>query len=186
MIPIRWLPGLAVVLSPAATAQSASSALDIGGFCAAIESKVLDIPPSHPLTTYMYQAMLVRAAGVQQSDDAEALGRKVRAVLDAQMPRLVCNTINFNPRNGSILKLAVARQNTSFINDVLRWKVALNLVDTTDGKTVLDYIRDRRDAALANSIGKPSSFAATMDRYYRKFRAAGALHRSELTTAPSG
>eukprot|EP01034_Spumella_vulgaris_P002641 gene2641-3425_t len=60
--------------------------------------------------------------------------------MNANAASLVCNMTNFNPRNGSILNLAVARQADDFIGDaVVNWKVDLNQIDAIDGKTVLDY-----------------------------------------------
>ncbi|MCL9998178.1 MAG: hypothetical protein NBV68_02250 [Erythrobacter sp.] len=148
----------------------------VGGLCAAVESKVLENAPSYNQVTYLYQQFIAEASGVQFTDSSEQYNSKIATWLNANMPTLLCNTSNFNPRNGNILKLAVARQNNSFINDaILNWKIDLNQIDATDGKTVLDYIEDRKA-----SSGTTSAFGKTLQRYWEKFRAAGAKRASEL------
>jgi len=93
----------------------------------------------------------------------------------ANAASLVCNMSNFNPRNSSILKLAVARQADDFIGDaVVNWKVDLNQIDAIDGKTVLDYITDRRTNA-------GPTFVTMLDRYYKLFSDGGARHALELS-----
>ena len=83
--------------------------------------------------------------------------------MNANAASLVCNMTNFNPRNGSILKLAVARQADDFIGDaVVNWKVDLNQIDAIDGKTVLDYITDQRTNA-------GPTFVTMLNRYYKLF-----------------
>ncbi len=151
-----------------------SGELNIRTFCNAVDSKVPAGTFSHDTVLYFYQDMLVEAAGVSASDSPEMAYDKIRLFMDANSASLVCNLTNFNPRNGNVYKLAVARQADGFINDALdNWHVDLNQVDATDGKTVLDYISDRRATA-------GPTYARTLSRYYDRFRAAGARHASEL------
>lgn len=150
--------------------------LDVPGFCAAVESKIMENQPAHPSVTYRYQSMIYSASCIEASDSDETIKAKVQNFWNTYHSRLTCNTINFNPRNGNILKLAVARQSASFINDaVSTWNVGLNHVDAVDNGTVLDYIEQRK-----NQAGTASAFGKTLQRYYDKFRAAGAKHSREL------
>lgn len=148
--------------------------LNIPTFCNAVDSKVLETDPTHDNILYRYQTMIYAASCVVSSDSDDVIKSKVQNFWNRYHDRLTCNLTNFNPRNGSILKLAVARQSDDFINDsISSWQVGLNHVDTVDNGTVLDYIEQRKTNA-------GPTFARTLQRYYDRFRAAGAKHRREL------
>lgn len=167
-----------LLMMPAqAQAQLPFDANGIANLCGAVELQSTEMGPlRYEGLQHSYQTMLADWAGVSRQDTLVAAHRKIAAFMNRHMPRLLCDTFNFNPRHGNILKLAVAKQSGRFIHDVLdNWHVDLNQVDATDGLTVLDYIRDRRARA-----GPTSSFGRTLDRYYNRFRAAGARHASEL------
>lgn len=167
------IAGLAVLLA-SVSSSAVAGPFNPRSFCTAVESKALELNPPHATVLYQYQTELAVAADVLESDSEAVLNAKIRKFINANMPRLTCNMINFNPRDGNILKLAVARQFDGFINDALdQWKIDLNQIDKADGLTVLDYIRDRR--ALAGP-----TYARTLGRYYERFRRAGAKHASEL------
>ena len=164
---------LGLLLSSPASSQQAG-AMNFRSFCGAVEYKVLENHPTRDEILYRYQTMVYNAAGVLPEDRLEVAYQKTKAFMDANAAFLTCNTLNFHPRNGNIYKLAVARQADGFINDALdNWRVDLNQIDATDGKTVLDYIADRR--AMAGP-----TYARTLNRYYARFRAAGARHAREL------
>ena len=165
---------ICIASTPAVAEAQEREAFNFASFCTAVDSKEISPAPLHETVLYQYQDMLVEAAGVLASDSPEIAYDKIRLFMDASAPSLVCNMINFNPRNGNILKLAVARQSDEFIWDALtNWRVDPNQIDATSGKTVLDYITDRRATAGPN-------FARALDRYYAQFRAAGARHAREL------
>ncbi len=147
----------------------------ITNLCAAVANPLAELDPYHPSILYRFESHIFHWAGVTPIDSESQMSAKIRKFFDGSGSRLVCNQANFNPRNGNIFKLAIARQSNRFIDDVVRWSVDLNQVDAVDGRTVLDYIRDRRAA-----VGEGSSFGQTLGRYYNKFRAAGAKHASEL------
>lgn len=148
--------------------------LNVGSFCTAVDSKELEQNPSHDSIVYQYQTMIFAASCVVPGDSDQIIRSKVQNFWNRYHERLTCNMVNFNPRNGSILKLAVARQADSFIDDsITAWQVGLNHVDAVDNGTVLDYIEQRKTSA-------GPTFARTLQRYYDRFRAAGAKHRREL------
>lgn len=147
----------------------------ITNLCAAVANPMTELDPYHASILWGYQSYIFHWAGVITTDNESQVSAKIRRFFDGTRSRLVCNQANFNPRNGNIFKLAIARQSKRFIDDVVRWGVDLNQVDVVDGRTVLDYIRDRRAA-----VGEGSSFGQTLGRYYNKFRTAGAKHASEL------
>ncbi len=153
---------------------SCPNELNVGSFCTAVDSKALETDPSHDSILYQYQSMIFAASCVLTNDSDEIIRSKVQNFWNRYHDRLTCNMINFNPRNGSILKLAVARQSDSFIDDsIASWQIGLNHVDTVDNGTVLDYIEQRKTNA-------GPTFARKLQRYYDRFRAAGAKHRREL------
>lgn len=177
-----WLIGLAALLT-SATAPSAPvtmhntiGTLDVRNLCAAVSEQTLELEPIHDYIVYRYQNMLARAAGVKPSDSEEILYRKTGAFIDANMPKLLCNQFNFNPANGNILKLAIARSSEPFIDNAINdWKVQLNQIDKVDDATVLDYILRRKVEAGSNA-----NLVKIYDNYERKFRTAGALTAAEL------
>lgn len=132
--------------------------------------------PSHPSIQYQYQTMIFSASCVVNSDSDDVIKAKVQNFWNKYHDRLLCNQFNFNPRNGNILKLAVAKQSGRFIADaVSRWQISLNHVDDADHLTVLDYIEQRRASA-----GENTPYGRTLKRYYDQFKAAGAKHSREL------
>ena len=150
--------------------------LDIGNFCAAVSNPLAEMSPKHPSIRYQYQNLLADAARVLPTDTDDQIYAKIGVFINANAGKMRCSQPDFNPNNGNIFKLAVSRQSNRFIDDILaRWKVDLNLIDEVDGKTVLDFIVEKR---TEYSPGSP--FERTLDRYYNRFRAAGAKHRSEL------
>jgi hypothetical protein len=173
---LDWVAAFAICIavSPAAAEAQEQAEFNYRSFCTALDSKALENMPTHDTVLYQYQTMLYEAAGVTPQDSPEVAYERTKVFLNTNAASLVCNIVNFNPRNGNIYKLAVACQADGFINDALdNWHVDLNQVDATDGKTVLDYITDRRATA-------GPTFARILDRYYARFRAAGARHASEL------
>lgn len=167
-------PVLAV--SAQAQAQQPFDTQGIANFCTTVSSPLPEMHPAYPRQLYRYEQIVATWAHVQPTDPLPEIDRKIGQFLNANLARLLCNQVNFNPRNGNILKLAVARQSNRFISDILdRWRPNLNQVDAVDGKTVLDYIVDRRA-----QMGPTSSYGRTLTGYYNRFRAAGARHASEL------
>lgn len=174
-IVISFAMALAVSGAFHAHAQPAIK-VDVPNLCSAVAAQTLEYEPRHDLVLYQYQQIIFDASNVNVSDTETVIAEKVRRWFDANKSVLVCNQVNFTPRNGSILKLAIARQAGPFIDDILRnWQVELNAIDAADAKTVLDYISERRTAA-----GPSSQFSRTLSRYYDRFRASGARHAAEL------
>jgi hypothetical protein len=179
---LRVMVALALAFAGPAAAQevtgedglASNGVLDVGQLCAQVESQFTEMNPRHPNILFRFESELADAAGVLPTDTEGQMNAKIGELINANAVKLTCNQANFNPRNGNIFKLAVAKQSTIFVNHVTgKWKVDLNRIDETDGKTVLDYIADLRSTAGSN-------YAVLLDRYYKRFRAAGAKHRSEL------
>lgn len=126
-------------------------------------------------TTFAYQTRIYRAACVNpQQDSAQVIQAKIQNFWNRYHDQLSCNVPNSIVRDGNILKLAVDRSSTDFINDsVRRWKVNLNHVDA-DNKTVLDFI----EAERTKSVGTPRH--AILNRYFTIFRSNGAKFKREI------
>ena len=156
--------------------QECPNQLNAVAFCSAVESKLTETQPIHSSVRYRYQNLIYTAACIVSGDSNETIRAKIQNFWNRFHGEMTCNQYNFNPRNGSVLKLAVIRQSNRFIDDALsNWRIGLNHVDETDHLTVLDYIELRKAQA-----GPTSPMAVTYQRYYDRFRSAGAKHSREL------
>jgi hypothetical protein len=183
MKPFNALPALvaALALSSPCAAQDKpnwrrNGVLDVQELCAGVMSQTLENEPQHDSVLYMYQSEIYDAAGVVRRDTEAQVNAKVRKLLNANMPRLLCTGIGAVPNNGNLLKTAVSRMSDDFIDYVLEdWKLDLNQVDAVDGRTVLEHIALKRD-----SYRPDQAPYRIFQRYYERFRAAGAKTRAEL------
>lgn len=123
---------------------------------------------------YLYQRKFTEAACVDmEHDDADVIDQKMQQMWLAFEDRLICNSLQFDIQNGSIIKFAINQYFDDFVDDVIAWKVNLNRVDA-DGQTVLDYLQSKIERNRDNQTSK--IFSA----YYDRLRRAGAKHKSEL------
>lgn len=124
---------------------------------------------------YLYQRKILEGSCVNVSNDSEKVrNEKIQNAWSKLEKELVCNNLQFDVQNGSIIKYAVSSNFDAFINDVVNWKVNLNKVDETDQRTVLDYIKYQIEKT------KGSETAKKLKNYYDQLRKAGAKHKSEL------
>jgi hypothetical protein len=150
--------------------------LNVANLCAAVSEQTVELHPSHDSVMYRYQNQIYEAACILPSDDEAIIKSKIQNFWNKYHDGILCNQVNFIPANGNILKLAIARKSDPFIDDVLSaWKVGLNHVDSVDQLTVLDYIQSKINEAGANA-----NLAKIYQRYYDKFKAAGAKHKRDL------
>lgn len=168
---------VALMLPAMLGAQSTPSAipnLNVVDLCQFMAEGVREIDPAKG-TKYAYQTLLYAAAGVDpHKDDAATRSAKMQAWWNRYQDRLICNVPHSIVRNGSILKLAVDRSGTDFIDDaVRRWKVDLNHIDA-DGTTVLDFIAKEREEA------RNTPRFQILDAYYNTFASKGAKRAREL------
>ena len=124
---------------------------------------------------WRYQQKLIEAACVDITvDSEEEIGRKIAKVWKDNEDTLICNNTSFDVSNGNLIKFAVNVKFDEFILDIAAWGVELNKVDSTDGRTVLDYVSD----SIRDNRGLPVE--RNLRHYYDVLRKAGAKHRSEL------
>jgi len=124
---------------------------------------------------YLYQRRFLEAACVDISKDSnDEIARKISQVWKENEDKLICNNTQFEVGNGNIIKFAVDKSFDTFIFDIIDWKVDLNKVDDTDGRTALDYVKYQMERAKGTSLERKLQF------YYSSLRSAGAKHRSEL------
>lgn len=144
------------------------------GMCMLLSSQDRDANPQGHFV-YLYQRKFLEAACVDvNKDNDEVIARKISKVWKENESTLICNNTKFDVSNGNIIKFAVNIKFDNFITDVTYWKVNLNKVDETDGRTVLDYIRDQieRNKGLASE--------PVLKGYHSQLRKAGARYKSEL------
>ena len=133
-----------------------------------------------------YQKLVMQAACVADSGDEATTSRKVQQMWSRYQDKLVCSNTRFDVQDGSMLKFAVSMRNEDFLFDAAcMWKVDLNRIDPSDGRTVLDYTFDEYIQHQDSVIGK------TLKSYYDLLRhgceggrkTIVARHRDELCAA---
>lgn len=132
--------------------------------------------PEESKYRYTYQKVIHEAACVKSDDKKTVRFKKIQDMWKKLEDQLICNNTQFSVPNGNVIKYAATTMFDEFINDVIYWGVDLNKVDKTDGRTVLDYLKDSIERAKK---GQPAT-AKTLQEYYDMLREAGAKHKSEL------
>jgi hypothetical protein len=124
---------------------------------------------------YTYQRRILEAACVDINKDSdEEISRKIALVWKENEDALICNNTQFDVGNGSVIKYAVISGFDHFVFDIATWKINLNKIDETDGRTVLDYVKYHLDRA------KGTASERRLKLYYAVLKDAGAKHKSEL------
>lgn len=123
---------------------------------------------------WMYQSRMIDAACITENDNEEQKAEKIRKAWSTYEEDLVCSSGQFDVTKGNLLKFAVSYKFDEFINDALKWKVNLNKVDESDGRTVLDYIKFHIERNKGNAL------EPIFQDYYVKLKNAGAKHKTEL------
>lgn len=134
-------------------------------------------PDSSSSNKYMYQTVIKNAACVNNTDSPTQVQAKVASFWNQYGKNETCKSINFNQVDGSLVKFAIAKQFDNFIIDVShRWKLDLNRVDPSDGRTVLDYAYDE----YAAETSKGSSIANKIKGYITILEKNGAKRSKDL------
>ena len=168
------LAGLAVLLGAASPLPLDASALTatpqaaytfdpaaLQGICGDIRSK----------NSARYEWRVETAAGVLPSDSAAEIRAKASAMFAEFQPQ--CS--GFNVSRGGVLKYAVASRTYDFVYlAVSRWGFDLNVIDASDGRTVLDYVNDE----MAKNLGRPAE--AEFVSYRDLLTRAGARTTAQL------
>lgn len=145
---------------------------NLGQLCIAIMDAQKD--PSGEYQ-FRYQKIVSEAACAKSSDSEAVASAKVRAMWEQFEDRLTCNHVRFDVQNGSVLKYAASARFEDLLFDAaVIWKVDLNRVDQSDGRTLLDYVSKEIEQNKGNAV-EPK-----LKSYYDMLRTAGAKHRSEL------
>ncbi|QEC42658.1 hypothetical protein [Pseudobacter ginsenosidimutans] len=171
------IPALLLTISQLNFAQTKPASLKT--LCALVDSRVELSKEekekyNHQLV-YRFEEKIYKLANVEIGKDSAGMIRsKVQQFWIQNEEHLTCDALSFNVAKGSIIKFAISRMFDDFIEDIIEWGVALNKVDTSDNRTVLDYIADEQ------SKSKGTALEPVYIRYYKQFRTAGAKHRKEL------
>lgn len=123
---------------------------------------------------YLYTTRFLDAACVTPTDSDSVKSEKIRKTWEAYENDLKCNSTTFDVIDGSLLKFAVTRDFDDFLDDAIKWKVNLNKVDESDGRTLLDYLQFHIQRNNENSLAQKYKL------YYFKLKKAGAKHKVEL------
>ena len=144
----------------------------LGHLCAAIADGKKDTSGKYQ---FHYQKIISDAACVSSRDSETEIAKKVQRLWASYEDKLVCNNVRFDVQDGNILKFAASARFEDFLFDAaMVWKVNLNRVDPSDGRTVLDYVQKEIDR------NKGTSIESKLKSYYDMLRTSGAKHRSEI------
>lgn len=169
--------GVLLLLSPVCVAAEAADCpppAKLPAVCMAISNAQKDTSGKYQ---FHYQKLVYEAACSSPSEDDEQTGNaKIRQMWSDNTDRLVCNNASFSVIRGNVLKYAASNRFDDFLFDAaMVWKVDLNTVDPSDGRTVLDYVQDEVKRHHGKAIEK------SLRSYYDMLRSSGAKHRSELS-----
>jgi hypothetical protein len=164
---------LAFLAAPNAVAQECPNPAKLKNLCMMVSERVKEKDPA-ATHRYRYRTQILAASCVEPGDSKAAMRAKVDAMWRQNQSRLICNSLQFDMQNGSVLKFALNQYFDAFLDDAIELGVPLNLVDAADGKTVLDYVRDK----IERNAGKQTE--KIFQAYYERLRKAGAKHRAEL------
>lgn len=145
--------------------------------CAVVSGHVLD-KTSESGYKYLYQRRIYEAAKIDISKDSkEVIAKKITAMwlLSEQLKLVECNSLQFDVRNGNLLKYAVSSLFNEFIDDAIAWHIPLNKVDENDNRTLLDYVQYHVNKNKGNALEQQ------YQTYYKKLRSAGAKHLREVS-----
>jgi len=147
----------------------------MGPLCSCVSDRRQDIRNDSPYE-YEFEERIYKMAGADITKDSfDVINKKVHDLWINNEKRFVCNETSFNVMRGNILKLVAYRSFSEFLYRALYdWKVPLNTIDESDGRTILDYIKDE----LLRS--KDQSNEKALKSYYELLRKAGAKHKYEL------
>lgn len=167
--------GALLILSPVGVAASAADCpppAKLPAVCMAISNAQKDTSGKY---TFHYEKLIYDAACVKFSDAEEVRNDKIRRMWRANEDKLVCNSPRFDVQQGNVLKYAASVRFEDFLFDAaMIWKVDLNRVDPSDGRTVLDYVQKEIER------NKGTSVESKLRSYYDMLRSSGAKHQSEL------
>lgn len=159
-------------VSLVALADDCPSPAKLPAVCMAISNAQKDTSGKY---TFHYEKLICDAACVASSDTDEVRGDKIRRMWKANEDKLVCNSPRFDVQQGNVLKYAASVRFEDFLFDAaMVWKVDLNRVDPSDGRTVLDYVQEELER------NKGTSVESKLRSYYDMLRSSGAKHRREL------
>lgn len=157
---------------PFAAASECPAPGKLPAVCMAISNAQKDTSGQYE---FHYQKLVYEAACVEPSDSEEVRNAKVRRMWRANEDQLVCESLRFDVQQGNILKYAASVRFEDFLFDAsMIWKVDLNRIDPSDGRTVLDYVQKEIDR------NKGLSIESKLRSYYDMLRSSGAKHRNEL------
>ncbi len=147
----------------------------LGDLCGAVGFMESDKDPNSSYL-HSYQRKVYEAACADYDNDSdEEISRKVNILWNSYPEKFKCSNTSFDVPQGSILKFAVAKRFQDFIVDAAQiWKVDLNKVDPSDGRTLLDYVKKELDQSIGTAGEKH------LRLYYSVLRQAGAKYKSEL------
>ena len=158
----------------AVTAPTCPNARKLKNLCMTVDGRTR-VPNPSGRYRFVYQKKLLEAACVDlDKDDEETTKRKMQILWEQHQGQLICNSLQFDVIDGSVVKYAAHTLFDEFLHDMVKWEIDLNKPDAQDGRNVLDYLKDRIERA-----NPESEIRNKMQEYYDLLSKAGARLSSE-------
>jgi hypothetical protein len=127
-----------------------------------------------------YKKDLEELAGVLKTDSKLMVKAKVQRLWNTQLVNFGCDSSGFSVEYGNILKFAIHKGYSEFIDSVINnYGLNINKKDPSDGKTVLDFVKDEI-ARWGKLPGQKSKSDELLALYKHLRNNLGAKYASEL------
>lgn len=128
--------------------EQMKSKIDITKICGVVENKIRDLwaePDANNQKPFLYEEIIFKAAGVSNEDADTIRNYKIRKYWNEHYDEFfVCSSLDHNLQNKSIVRLAVKAEFSDFLISIAEWGVDFNKPDSTDGMTVIEFIRKEK------------------------------------------
>lgn len=151
------------------------------GACHTIYEKQMMANPK-PGVSYGYQdSIWEMSCAIPGVDNIETAKPKIQKMWNKYRENFRCYGYpNYNSGDKNIAKFSLDTGFTTFLNEaVKRYNLDMNFIDPGDGKTVLDFIKEREEF-VRNLPPVDYVRAEEYNRFYNLLRLNGAKHRWEL------
>lgn len=173
---VALLSGVFLTVVGASSAQSQQpDRYQISELCFAVAEQTRD-----PQGVRYYRHILFKLAGVDPTIDDEAVtARKMQLYWNTHQDDLYCSNMSSMIGDAHILRLAVERSSSDFVNDVVRrWRLDLNHQDRRSGGTVSDYLNEE----ISKATGTPRE--NSLRRFQTLFSRNGGRRAADLALTP--
>lgn len=111
----------------------------VRGICSVVYERLR--APESSGYRFEYERYMREAACADKAPlDSEENMTRLRKLWSDNPSAFTCDSTDFDVANGSLLKYSVSSRSMNFLNSAYKWKLDVNRVDKTDGRTLMDYL----------------------------------------------